>query len=425
MPDSVRDSVEKAKLVICPYCGHMQPLADRCRSCGGLFEPLSRQATHNAMGPWFIRDENRPFQPGCSYETMIRLVERGKITSPSIVRGPTTRQFWTIAKRVPGIAHRLGHCHDCDASVDPGDQGCHACGAPFSVFLDRNFLGLPEYRPMPWEEGVEPTGVEGGVPMNWPTPRPAAPVAGGSISSFATDEEIAAAAPPRGNGHAVPEPASEEVASAADAPSSVGAVDDSLDEITVRSLRRRVANQRQAIQRLRVLIAVLGAITVAALAGWTIVAMSGLAVEPIETSDGTTSPSQADPSETAAEPMPPSVVPTTDDDLSAEDLEPTALPTEAEEDAASTAHDATPGPEPAALEEADLAIYDRAIERLNFSHDESQSLQERIAACQEAVTLLSRLVERMPAESRPDDLDRRLQEAKRHLERLRLREFFP
>src|SRR5690606_26108798 len=117
-----------------------------------LFEPLSRQATHNSMGPWFVRDPQRPFQPGCSYETLVRLVQRGKVSRLTIVRGPTTRQFWTIAKRVQGIAHLLGFCHECGASVDPGDHGCHACGVTFGAFLDRNYLGLPEYRPLPWEQ---------------------------------------------------------------------------------------------------------------------------------------------------------------------------------------------------------------------------------------------------------------------------------
>src|SRR5689334_11992361 len=99
----------KTKVVICPYCGDTQGAGDRCKQCGGLFEALSRQATHNAMGPWFVRDETRPFQPGASYETILRLVERKLINKLSIVRGPTTKQFWTVAKRVPGIAHLLGY----------------------------------------------------------------------------------------------------------------------------------------------------------------------------------------------------------------------------------------------------------------------------------------------------------------------------
>jgi hypothetical protein len=142
----------KAKLLICPYCGGTQPAdAERCGACSGLFEPLSRQATHNAMGPWFIRDPDRPFQPGCSYETLVRLVQRGRVGPLTVVRGPTTRQFWTVAKRVQGISHLFGYCHECGALAGEADPDCHACGASFGPEADRDRLGLPEIRPLPWE----------------------------------------------------------------------------------------------------------------------------------------------------------------------------------------------------------------------------------------------------------------------------------
>ena len=145
----------KTQVVICPYCGETQSAADRCRSCGGLFEPLSRQATHNAMGPWYVRDPAKPFQPGCGYETLVQLIDRGQVMKYSIVRGPTTKQFWTVAKHVSGVAHLLGYCHNCDGSVDACDHGCHVCGVPFGAYLDRNYLGLPDMRPLPWEAEVD------------------------------------------------------------------------------------------------------------------------------------------------------------------------------------------------------------------------------------------------------------------------------
>ena len=222
--------MKKRRLIICPYCGDAQPVVERCRSCSGVFESLSRQATHNNMGPWFIRDERRPFTPGCSYETMVKMIQRGRITRLTIVRGPTTRQFWTIAKRVPGLSHRLGFCYECAASVDPHDHACHVCGATFGVILDRNYLGLPEHRPMPWESDPprersevepirpvdsmpEPTrpGEETAAGEDLPSSRGASSVTGGSkprrspaaapevllpppppgrLSSFASNEEL-------------------------------------------------------------------------------------------------------------------------------------------------------------------------------------------------------------------------------------------
>ena len=66
-----RDAMSKEnKIILCPYCGNTQKTPDRCEGCGGLFEPLSRKATQIKMGPWFIRDKNNPFRPGCSYEVL-------------------------------------------------------------------------------------------------------------------------------------------------------------------------------------------------------------------------------------------------------------------------------------------------------------------------------------------------------------------
>ena len=70
-----------------------------------------------------------------------------------------------------------------------GDHGCHACGVPFGAYLDRNYLGLPEVRPLPWEA---PTGddehrAEPASARMMDFRRAAEPL---GISSFASDEEI-------------------------------------------------------------------------------------------------------------------------------------------------------------------------------------------------------------------------------------------
>ncbi len=178
----------KMKVLICPYCGLTQPASDRCQACCGLFEPLSRQATHNAMGPWFVRETAKPFQPGCSYETLARMIDRGQVTKDSIIRGPTTRQFWIMAMRVPGVGHLLGCCPKCDASVDRADHECHACGESFEAIPDRNDLGLPHVQPLP-----DQTQLDEGSPRAAVTsqgidrPRPDH---SSGISRFASDEEL-------------------------------------------------------------------------------------------------------------------------------------------------------------------------------------------------------------------------------------------
>lgn len=139
----------EAALTLCPYCGGAQGSETRCASCGGMFEPLSRQASQNQMGPWSVRDERHPFRPGCSYETLRRMASRGMIVAESVIRGPSTRQFWTLARNTPGVAHLVGECHACHAPASADDFLCAKCGAAFSAPEDRQALGLGPVRLLP------------------------------------------------------------------------------------------------------------------------------------------------------------------------------------------------------------------------------------------------------------------------------------
>ena len=147
---------KSGKVVVCPYCGKVQPASAACVACNGEFSPLSRQATQNEMGPWYIRDESRPFRPGVAYERLLAMIDESRITRYTVLRGPTTGQLWTVAKRVPCVAHHLGDCHACHAKIKPHLTSCSACGVRFGAWLDRNHLGLPDIRPLPWDpDGVE------------------------------------------------------------------------------------------------------------------------------------------------------------------------------------------------------------------------------------------------------------------------------
>ncbi len=132
--------------MICPYCGQEQPAGPQCRVCGGLQEALSLQASQNEMGPWFIRDPRRPFRPGCSLATLRRLIHKGTVTHETILRGPTTQQFWKRACETPGIAQLLGVCHVCSAAVDVAAVECESCRAPLGVVDERDRLGLAPLR---------------------------------------------------------------------------------------------------------------------------------------------------------------------------------------------------------------------------------------------------------------------------------------
>ena len=143
------------RAVVCPYCGKISANTARCDACSGRFDPLSRQATQNGMGPWQVRNELNPTLPGFSYDTLLTRIEQGKVTVNSVVRGPTTRQFWMLAKRVPGVAHLLGFCHACQVTVNPEQYSCTSCGAVFHVDRDRQHLGLGPARMLPGQGSPE------------------------------------------------------------------------------------------------------------------------------------------------------------------------------------------------------------------------------------------------------------------------------
>lgn len=145
----------RPRMTVCPYCGELTSSSERCGACGGRFDPLSRQASQNEMGPWQIRSERMPFGPGCSYQRLCMLLDKGKVTADTILRGPSTHQFWMPARRVPGVAHRLGMCHSCGGPAGASDFSCSRCGAHFGVTSDRQHLGLSPHRLLPGGAGSE------------------------------------------------------------------------------------------------------------------------------------------------------------------------------------------------------------------------------------------------------------------------------
>ncbi len=167
-------TVPASQRVLCPYCGEVSTDPRRCDACRGHFDPLSRQATQNAMGPWFIRDDAAPWRPGCSIETLRDLIRRGKVTRDTILRGPGTKQFWNFAGRTPSIANLLGVCHNCRTTVKPDDYSCRSCGAVFSPDPDRQHMGLAPAHILPGEASPE---IVAAASLDTPAPVPV-PISG-------------------------------------------------------------------------------------------------------------------------------------------------------------------------------------------------------------------------------------------------------
>lgn len=174
VPPTDQAPASPTPLFICPYCGGPTPDQPRCAQCSGLLDPLSRQATQNAMGPWFIRDDQQPHRPGCSYETIVALITRGRVTLDSVLRGPTTAQFWYPAKRIPGIANKLGVCHACQSKINT-EPTCPTCHTNFEVEGDRQTLGLMPVRMIPTPGTPESQAPPPGAANTVTEPRSATP----------------------------------------------------------------------------------------------------------------------------------------------------------------------------------------------------------------------------------------------------------
>lgn len=94
------------------------------------------------MGPWQVRDDTKPFMPGFSTAVLTRQIASGRIQPDTVLRGPSTYQFWMRADQAPGISRLLGKCHACHAGVDPTSTQCEKCGADLSLHDEPNTLGL-------------------------------------------------------------------------------------------------------------------------------------------------------------------------------------------------------------------------------------------------------------------------------------------
>lgn len=128
--------------VLCPFCGTAQFNKDRCSTCHKEFSERSRKEAQVEMGPWYVRNKANPHAAGMSYPMIKKWADSGVLTPKSVVRGPSTQQFWLMAKFAPGISHLVGFCFACPASASPNATHCASCGAPFKEYPRRNELGL-------------------------------------------------------------------------------------------------------------------------------------------------------------------------------------------------------------------------------------------------------------------------------------------
>ena len=114
---------------VCPFCGTVSDRVDEaCRRCTMENTALTRQATRARIGPWYVMQARNPAAPGMKCSTLLALIRKGQITPKSVIRGPTTHQFWRFAARVKGISREFGVCFSCGTRLDSKSSECPRCG---------------------------------------------------------------------------------------------------------------------------------------------------------------------------------------------------------------------------------------------------------------------------------------------------------
>ncbi len=112
----------------CVYCGRTIPRdARRCPECRTSFSLAVRKAYREAVGEWFYLDQRNPSGRGVTFETLVKLIEKGRLQPDSVVRGPATHQDWMYAAETPRLAKYLGICPHCFAETSPDHTYCPRC----------------------------------------------------------------------------------------------------------------------------------------------------------------------------------------------------------------------------------------------------------------------------------------------------------
>jgi hypothetical protein len=113
---------------VCPFCGAQRETdIGSCPNCSLEDSPTTRSATRSKLGPWYVLQSRNPSAPGMNFATLMVLVQKGRVTARSIVRGPTTGQFWRHAARVKGVSREFGLCWSCGGDVAKNARACAAC----------------------------------------------------------------------------------------------------------------------------------------------------------------------------------------------------------------------------------------------------------------------------------------------------------
>jgi hypothetical protein len=113
---------------VCPFCGTAGDKSEGpCARCLLENTPQTRQSTRWRLGPWYVLQSRNPAAPGMKYTTLLALIRKGQVNARSVIRGPTTQQFWRFAGRTKGISREFGICWSCGGAVQVTASACPGC----------------------------------------------------------------------------------------------------------------------------------------------------------------------------------------------------------------------------------------------------------------------------------------------------------
>jgi len=191
----------------CVYCGQMvERSSDRCPHCRTSFSLAVRQASREVVGDWYYLDPRNPSGRGVTFETLIKMIEKGRIKADSVVRGPTTHHDWMYAAEAPRLAKYLGMCPHCFAQAKPEETFCTSCQLNMNTRPAEPRPGIPPdlvkepFHASAYEMEKQLAGAAEGaaeapaaVAAPTPPPRPAAPALRPEPTPSATAAAAAAA----------------------------------------------------------------------------------------------------------------------------------------------------------------------------------------------------------------------------------------
>ena len=113
---------------VCPFCGTQRDSdVGACMHCSLEDTPTTRSATRSKLGPWYVLQSRNPSAPGMNFATLMVLMQKGRVTARSVLRGPTTGQFWRHAAKVKGVSREFGLCWNCGGDIARNARACAHC----------------------------------------------------------------------------------------------------------------------------------------------------------------------------------------------------------------------------------------------------------------------------------------------------------